>query len=63
MTRLKALSVELAATQATLERLHAERNAAISELRSEGWSLDRLAEAAGVTKSRMQQLVNKLEGK
>lgn len=63
MTRLQAISARLAAGQAEQEKLHKERNEVILELRSQGWGLDKLAAAAGVTKSRMQQLVKKLEGK
>lgn len=61
MTRLEVLSRRLGELQAETEKAHAERNLAILELRAEGWGLDRLASAAGVTKSRMQQLVNALE--
>lgn len=35
------------------------RDQAIAELRARGWGYDRIAAALGITKARVQQLVNK----
>lgn len=43
--------------QAALDAAVAQRRVVVAELRAEGWSLGRIAEALGVSKSRVAQIV------
>lgn len=53
-----AVGDTFAALDAELERLADVRIAAISQLRADGWSYDRIAAATGLSKPRVQQLSN-----
>ena len=55
--RAKAVGDAFAALDAELARLAAVRYDAVRELRAQGWSYDKLAAAAGLSKSRVAQLV------
>ena len=53
-----AVGDAFAALDRELEMLADVRLKAIRQLRSQGWSYDRIAEATGLSKGRVAQLVN-----
>lgn len=56
--RILTLNANLAGLQADVEKVSVEREGLIRELRSEGWSLGRIAGAAGLSRGRIQQIVS-----
>ena len=53
---IRAVGDAFAALDAELERVAAVRLRAVRQLRSDGWSYDRIAEATGLSKARVAQL-------
>lgn len=56
VARIKELAHAIEKKEAELAELGSQRRDAVKALREDGWSYARIAEALGVTRSRVQQL-------
>jgi lambda repressor-like predicted transcriptional regulator len=56
VARIRRITKELERHQGRIADLSAEREELMRQLRSEGWSLGRLATETGLSRSRVQQI-------
>lgn len=62
VARISAVSAVLAAVEEVLAVLAQLRIVAVHQLRADGWSLDRIARATGLSKARVAQIARDPRG-
>lgn len=62
MTRISTVGAVLTAVDEELAALAQVRLAAVEELRAQGWSLDAIARATGLSKARVAQIARGTRG-